>query len=162
MTNIIFVYLFSNGHNNDFYLIDRHHHSRSVIDFGKNMVMAKIIEDMSHLNYKDFCKEMENKKFLNLYDENGVLKKIEDLPDNLTNMKHDWFRSLSWAIREQKGYTKKVNEIPFYEFRWAEIYRNYVSEKLVKEYFELSVQICLEITKSENGKKQIIEKIGTF
>lgn len=150
------------GPKNKFYLIDRHHHSRSVIEFGKNMVMARIIEDWSTFDYNDFFKEMEKKKYLNLFDENGKTTQITDLPFDLMNMKHDWFRSLSWAIRENKGYSKKVNEIPFYEFRWAEIYREYVSEKMVKEYFELSVKICLDITKSENGRKQIIEKIGTF
>jgi hypothetical protein len=147
------------GPGNEIYLIDRHHHSKSVLDLKRESVLVKVVENFSELSMNDFFIKMNELKYLNLFDENQISKNFEELPKSLLDMKHDWFRSLSYAVRESKGYSKQVDSIPFYEFRWGEIYRQYLKESLIKDDFELALKIAMELTKSDLAQKMIKQKI---
>lgn len=133
------------------YIIDHHHHARSLINLNKPEIILDILEDYSSLPVTEFIEIMTKNKYLNLYDEQGKIKNFSELPTNLIEMKHDYFRSLAWAVREKNGF-KKVDEIPFFEFRWGEFFRSYITEKLIEDQFKSALEVALVLAKSKEAK----------
>ena len=129
------------------YIIDHHHHARSLINLNKPEILLTILEDCSSYSEEDFIQYMKAHRYVNLFDETGKTQEFSSLPQNLIDMKHDYFRSLAWAVRERDGF-KKVDEIPFFEFRWGEFFRTYMSEKLVSEQFKLATDVALVLALS--------------
>lgn len=134
-----------------FYIIDHHHHARSLINLQKPEIYIEIIEDCSKMNKNEFYNFLIEKKYVNLYDQNGVMKTIQELPPTLMDLSHDVYRSLAWQIREKKGF-KKVDNIPFFEFRWGDFFRKYITEKLIEDNNPLAVEVGLSMAKSEKAK----------
>jgi hypothetical protein len=139
------------GANNTMYLIDHHHHARSLINLNKSLIIVKVVENLSSLDENDFIKRMIDLKFVNLFNEEGKTENFKDLPKTLKSMKHDYFRSLAWSVRDNNGF-KKVDEIPFFEFRWGEYFRKYIKEELIKDHFALATEIATKLSKEETAK----------
>ncbi len=68
---------------------------------------------------------MKKAGLMHLYDEKGQPATIADLPEKLTDMKDDPYRSLAWFVREAKGYDKI--ETLYVEFAWANYFRKSAS-----------------------------------
>lgn len=134
------------------YLIDHHHHAKSLLLLKKKEIIIDIIEDWSHLSIKEFEIKMIKNKYVNLLDNNNQKQEFKDLPKLIINLKHDLFRSLAWAIREKNGF-KKVDEIPFFEFRWGEFFRKYIKNDLITQHFEKAVELGLFLAQSKEAKK---------
>jgi hypothetical protein len=140
------------GPGNIHYLIDHHHHAKSLLLLGKKEIIIDIIADWSNLTPHSFQKKMIKSKFVNLLDNHNNKKQFEELPASILRLNHDYYRSLAWAIREKNGF-KKVDNIPFFEFRWGEFFRQYIPEKLIINYFELAVNLGLKLAKSKDAEK---------
>jgi len=140
------------GPGNILYLIDHHHHAKSLLLLNKKEIIIDIIEDWADLNENEFQKKMIHNKYVNLLDCNNKKKEFKDLPKSILKLKHDLFRSLAWAIREKNGF-KKVDDIPFFEFRWGEFFRTYIKEDLIKQHFEKAVELGLFLAKQKEAKK---------
>lgn len=139
------------GPKNQLYLIDHHHHAKSVILSKKPHILVYIIADYSDLTMESFIKKMINNGYCNLLDENNAKKDFHELPNSILKLKHDLFRSLAWGVREKNGF-KKVDEIPFFEFRWGEFFRKYIKDSLIKDSFKIAVSTGVSLAKSKNAK----------
>lgn len=133
------------------YIIDHHHHARSLINLHKTEILIEVIANCEELTPEQFKEYMIAKKYVNLYNAQGKSEEFEKLPQNLIEMQHDFFRSLAWAVREENGF-KKVDEIPFFEFRWGEFFRSYITEKLVAEEFKLATMVALKLALSDKAQ----------
>jgi len=138
------------GPENKMYLVDHHHHAKSLIELGKSEILIKIIEDYSHLSIEEFKNKMQFNKYLNLLDENAKSRKFEDLPISLNDLRHDLYRSLAWAVREKKAFIKR-DDVLYFEFRWAEFFRDYIPEKLLLDFFDLAIELAVKLAKSEKA-----------
>ena len=136
--------------NNKVYLVDHHHHAKSLIDLRKKELYVKVIADYRHLTEQQFKKEMIRNKYLNLLNEKGKKGKFENLPLKITELRHDLYRSLAWAVRERKGFIKR-DDILYFEFRWADFFRSYIPEKLILDFFELATNTAYILSKSEKA-----------
>jgi hypothetical protein len=75
---------------------------------------------------------MKKKKWTHLYDQFG--QGPHDplyLPEDITGLADDPYRSLAWIVRLEKGY--KNTSIPFADFEWANYFRE---KKLLHCKFE--------------------------
>lgn len=136
--------------NNEIYLVDHHHHSKSIIELGRKDIYVKVIADYRHLSLLKFKKMMKKNKYLNLLDENSKQRKFEELPSCLNELRHDLYRSLAWAVREKKAFIKR-DDILYFEFRWAEFFRSYIPEKLLIDFFDLALDLAVKLAKSEKA-----------
>lgn len=133
------------------YLIDHHHHARSLINLKKPRILIEIIADYSSLSMKKFIEIMVKNGYTNLKNENSKQMKFSQLPKSLEKMNHDYYRSLAWSVREKGGF-EKVDNIPFFEFRWGEYFRNYITEMLIIDNFDIATEVGLEMCSHPKAK----------
>lgn len=120
------------GPGNHYYMIDRHHMSRALVESGHKKLFIHIQADWSKMSTKNFWQKMEANGFVYLYD--AAEKKInpQDLPTHISELKDDPYRSLSYYARKAGAYAKF--KTPFIEFQWAHFYRKFISIKELKDW----------------------------
>lgn len=64
---------------------------------------------------------MIEKRCVHPYDERGILRAISAIPDEVSALVDDPYRSLAAFVRDAGGYLKTPE--PFAEFQWADFYR---------------------------------------
>jgi hypothetical protein len=120
----------------NYYIVDHHHlihaltDAKLQIDAPKNVII-KVIGDMSrYTDRKTFWSNMVNKNWAYPYDEYGNRVDIsQKIPQNVTQLKNDPFRSLSYVTAGYGAFDKNAS-IPFVDFIWSNYYRN--SSKMVE------------------------------
>jgi hypothetical protein len=115
------------GPNQELYMIDHHHLSRSLYDSDHRKIYVQIVRDWSDLSLSDFWEKMDKAGFAYLLDTAGNKITPAELPTSITDLKDDPFRSLAYFARKQGAYEKSTT--PFAEFKWAAYYRSHFSEK---------------------------------
>src|SRR5690606_27068718 len=122
----------------NFYVIDHHHLSRAVLTAGYNKIYATIIWDMSSLSMNDFWTEMQQRGFVYLKNERGQNIEYSQLPQKISELGDDTYRSLAGAVRHKDAYSK--DPTPFAEFKWDDFFRGKIAihdeEKSFKEAIE--------------------------
>jgi hypothetical protein len=140
------------GPKKELYLIDHHHFAYSLHLSGHKHVYIKILADFSNLSLKEFWKKMITKKWVWLESPEGKKIKPNQLPKSLLNLKNDFYRSLSWAVREKNGILP-VDKIPFFEFMWGKFYKKYIAEEIIIEDFNAATDMAVVISQSKLAKK---------
>jgi hypothetical protein len=140
------------GPNGELYLIDHHHYAYSMHLAGHNEVKVNVIKNLSHLSVDDFWAEMINKKWAWLYLPNGKPIGPKKLPTSLTKLSNDYYRSLAWGVREQKGFNLSADKVPFFEFMWGSYFRKYLTEDLIKNDFSLATHFALKLSSHDLAK----------
>lgn len=121
------------GPNQELYMIDHHHMSRSLHDSDHSKIYVEVVRDWSDLSISEFWEKMDKAGFAYLLDTEGKKITYADLPTSVTELKDDPFRSLAYFARKQGAYEK--SSTPFAEFKWAAYYRTYfTSEDLEKDW----------------------------
>lgn len=139
------------GPKNRFYIIDRHHMSRALLDSGYKKIYVEIQKDWSDLSQKEFWEKMEKNGFVYLYDENRRKISVDELPTRLIDLGDDLYRSLAYFAREAGAY-KKMNT-PFIEFVWAEFYKQSISPESIVNNLDEAVQEAILLSRSPLAKK---------
>ncbi|MNL22221.1 putative ParB-like nuclease [compost metagenome] len=132
------------GPNQDLYMIDHHHMSRALFDSDHRKIYVQIVRDWSDLSATDFWERMDKEGFAYLQDSEGNRITPAELPTNITDLKNDPFRSLAYFARKQGAYEKSI--IPFAEFKWAEFYRTYFSERDLEKDWSKTLAKALELS----------------
>lgn len=139
------------GPNRRLWLIDHHHHARSLMECGIKEIFVVVHADLHHYSEEEFFDHMNKQKWLNLWDAEENLQPYTSLPKSLKEMQHDWFRSLAWGVREKGGF-KKVDEIPFFEFRWGSFFRKFIKAKLIEDSFSEAVKLATKLCLHKEAK----------
>jgi hypothetical protein len=133
------------------YLIDHHHLARAAWEVGIKELATETRADLSHLSESKFWEQMAHEGWVYLHDQFGKGPHLPDLlPLDVRGLADDPFRSLAWAVREEKGYDK--SPIPFCEFRWAEFLRKHIVDHPMKMGFELALKKALLLCHKSEAK----------
>ena len=122
------------GPEDSVYVVDRHHMALALTKEGFEKAPVKVMHDFSDLTPKQFWKKMLNQKLVYPYDANGVERPLTDLPQKLTDMEDDIYRSLAWFVRQKGGFNKV--ETPYAEFKWARYFQQYITPAEIEKSFD--------------------------
>lgn len=142
------------GPGGEMYIVD-HHHLAYLLDESEvsNSMYAEIKADWSHLSPEEFWVKMEENNWAYLFDDKGQKLSYLDLPDKISKLKDDPYRSLAWGLREKGGFVQTEPPTPFLEFRWANFLRDKVKEKDIQKDFSEAVEQALKISTNKEALK---------
>ena len=118
------------GPGKSYYIVDHHHLGIALLDEGIEEVFVATLDDMSWLEFSVFWRTMEFRAWSHPYDNRGKRRDFRDMPQRLTQLKDDPYRSLAGLVRNAGGFAK--DQAPFVEFLWADFFRPLVAEGLIK------------------------------
>ncbi|TQL16849.1 hypothetical protein FBY58_0397 [Zymomonas mobilis] len=116
------------------FVVDHHHLCRALLEEGVNKVALSVMADLSALEKDHFWFVMDSRRWMHPFDEQGVRRSYQDIPDNLSDLKDDPYRSLAGALRRAGGYAKDVT--PFSEFLWADYLRRQLNGAAIAHNFD--------------------------
>lgn len=149
------------------YLTDHHHMGLALIRVAqewdeddkpaaKNPFRAccfQIIKDMSDrvdISMRQFFLMMEAHNRCHPYDGSG--KRLEKLPQYLSELVDDPYRSLAGLARKAGAYDKV--DVPFTEFKWADFLRTKVSQSLItEEHIAVAIQQAVALANDASASK---------
>jgi hypothetical protein len=131
------------------YVIDHHHLSLALHNEGEKNVAVAAIADLRALSKDEFWVHMDNRSWVHPYDAAGRRKDYDDLPNSVTGMKDDPFRSVAGELRRMGGFAKDTT--PFSEFLWADFMRRRMDKTLVENDFAGAMVEALRLAKSKES-----------
>jgi hypothetical protein len=131
------------------YLLDHHHLLRALHDEGVKEVLVTTEADLSGLTKSSFWVYLDNRAWCHPYDEEGVRRDFEAIPDRIDELKDDPYRSLAGELRRAGGYAKDTT--PFSEFLWADFFRTRIKPKALVKDFETALEKALTLAKAKDA-----------
>jgi len=131
------------GPENRHYIIDRHHHARSLYEEGVVEMPVEIVGDYSRLAPPAFWTELEQRNWTHPFDAAGVRCGPADIPRHVRDLADDPYRSLAGALKRAGGFAK--DKSPFSEFRWADFLRDRIDRKTVDQDFEGALALAARL-----------------
>ena len=133
------------------YLVDGHHLCCALLKAKiRSTVEVKVQANLHRLDRNLFWEVMKDSGWVYLSDENGRGPFAPDrLPQSVTELADDPYRSLAWAVRERGGWNKSF--FSYAEFRWAEFFRPRV-KILDRSSFEQAVVEALNLCHQPEAK----------
>lgn len=119
------------GPGKDYYIVDHHHLGIALLKEGIKDVLVTVLDDLSWLKLPVFWRTMEFRSWSHPYDTRGKRRDYSDMPQRLTQMENDPYRSLAGLVRNAGGFAK--NQAPFVEFLWADFFRPLVAARSIKK-----------------------------
>ena len=134
------------GPKNRAYIIDNHHLARALHDEGVKQVLVRPFADLQTLAVEEFWSFIANRNWMHLYDGQGTLRPLKDLPKSVSAMADDPYRSLAGDVRRAGGCAK--DQTPYAEFLWADFLRRRVKAKLVEGDYEKALAKSIALAHS--------------
>lgn len=129
------------------YIVDHHHLCRALHEEGVEDILVNVIADLRTLEKDEFWLFLDMRALCHPYDDTGARRDFDDIPNSVTGMKDDPYRSLAGELRRAGGYAKDTT--PFSEFIWADFLRRRVKPKLVAgDDFSAALTKALELAKA--------------
>jgi hypothetical protein len=132
------------------YVIDHHHLARALWDGGITKAFAAVVDDLSGLSESKFWDTVIARQWVHPYDERGILRAISAIPDEVSDLADDPYRSLAAFVRDAGGYLKTPE--PFAEFQWAEFYRTRVPMWTSDLQFRAAVEQSVHLAASPDAR----------
>lgn len=132
------------GPNGEFFLVDHHHMSRSLLESDHRKLYIQVLYDWSDLSVSDFWEKMDSRGYAYLLNSAGQKISYLDLPVSVTMLQDDPFRSLAYFARKQGAYEK--SPIPFAEFQWAAFYRTQFTAQDLETNWDETLKKALELS----------------
>lgn len=127
------------------YVIDHHHLARALHDEGQAEVYTSVVADLRALDRAAFWVVLDNRGWCHPYDQNGVRRGFDDIPDSIADLRDDPYRSLAGELRRLGGYSKET--VPFSEFLWADFLRRRINRKAIERDFSAALEKALRFAK---------------
>lgn len=132
------------------YAIDHHHLGCALVREKFKVAAMVYVADYSSLSQNDFWKKMQEMQYVHPRDENGRKKSFKAIPDKLSELKDDPYRSLAGLARRSGAFEKA--QVPFAEFEWADYFRKSIPPKTVKRDFGKALKRAKNIANHEAAK----------
>jgi hypothetical protein len=132
-----------------YYIVDHHHLGIALIEQGLKDVWITKLDDMSWLKPAIFWRTMEFRSWAHPYDHRGRRRDYADMPQKLTRMQNDPYRSLAGLVRRAGGCAKDL--APFSEFLWADFFRPRVGARLIADQPRRAVRIGVKLARSKEA-----------
>ncbi|MDE1004803.1 MAG: hypothetical protein OSB38_04000 [Paraburkholderia fungorum] len=138
------------GKRNRHYVIDHHHLARALWDGGITKAFAEVAADLSQLTDEKFWDTVIAKRWVHPVDERGILRAISAIPDEISALIDDPYRSLAAFVRDAGGYLKTPE--PFAEFQWADFYRTRIPMWTSESQFNAAVEQSVHLAWSPDAR----------
>jgi hypothetical protein len=131
------------------YIIDHHHLARALHEEGRKDVLVTVVANLSKIDKEAFWVFLDNRSWLHPFDEHGRRREYSDVPNSVSDLVDDPYRSLAGELGRIGGFAKDTT--PFSEFLWADFLRRRVKRKLVDEDFGHALEKSMELAKSSDA-----------
>jgi len=131
------------------YVTDHHHLARALYEEGVAHVLCTVVHNFSRLDRETFWFNLENRGLMHPYDAEGRRRGYKDIPDAVSALADDPYRSLAGELRRAGGFAKDTT--PFSEFLWADFFRSRVKRKTIESDFANAMEKALQLAKSEEA-----------
>ena len=131
------------------YVIDHHHLARALHDEGVEHVLCTVVHNFSKLDVKTFWFNLDNRGLMHPFDDEGRRRTYKDVPEKVSQLVDDPYRSLAGELRRAGGFAKDTT--PFSEFLWADFLRRRIKRKAVDDNFDHALEKALQLAKSKNA-----------
>lgn len=111
---------------------------------------AEVVEDFSSLPDLRFWDAVIERRWVHPYDERGILRALSVIPDDVSGLTDDPYRSLAAFVREAGGYFKTPE--PFAEFQWAAFYRTRIPMWTNPFQFKAAVEQGVHLAHSPDAR----------
>ncbi|MFL9912393.1 ParB-like protein [Paraburkholderia sp. RL17-337-BIB-A] len=138
------------GEHDRHYVIDHHHLARALWDGGITKAFATVVADLSRLPEGKFWDTVIERRWVHPYDERGILRAMSAIPDEVSGLTDDPYRSLAAFVRDAGGYVKTPE--PFAEFQWAEFYRTRIPTWTNEFQFNAAVEQGVHLASSPDAR----------
>ena len=132
------------------YITDHHHLGRAALEAGVANGFFLVEDDLSNCTLEAFWKEMNENLWVHPLDENGVRHYYSTIPDCLSKLVDDVYRSLAGYVRDEGGYDKTPTA--FAEFIWADFFRRKIAIETVRSDFQTAVHAGISLAQSKWAK----------
>jgi hypothetical protein len=132
------------------YIIDHHHLGIALLESGVREVWLAELDDLSWLEPAVFWRTMEFRSWTHPYDQRGRRRSYEDMPDRLTRLKNDPYRSLAGMVRRAGGFAKE--QTVFAEFLWADFFRQRIDAELIGEQPVRATKAGVKLAQSSSAR----------
>jgi hypothetical protein len=132
------------------YVIDHHHLARALWDGGITKAFVEVAADLSQLPDEKFWDTVIAKRWVHPVDERGILRAISAIPDEVSALIDDPYRSLAAFVRDAGGYLKTPE--PFAEFQWADFYRTRIPMWTSESQFNAAVEQSVHLAWSPDAR----------
>ena len=139
------------GPGGDLFMIDHHHLGLALWQSEIDTAYVRIVADLSGIPPSQFWYRMEARGLLYPFDESGARVSPARLPRRLGALRDDPYRDLAWSVREAGGFLKSHE--PFSEFRWADFFRDRISERTLVRSYETAVERALALSRSRAARE---------
>ncbi|RDJ23028.1 chromosome partitioning protein ParB [Bosea caraganae] len=129
------------------YLIDHHHLALALHLEGEKHVLTTVVSDLSRLDREAFWIYLDSRGWMHPFDAKGRRRSYEDLPNSISDMVDDPYRSLAGALRRAGGFAKDTT--PFSEFLWADFLRRRIKPAAIKRDFDKALDRAIAEAKTQ-------------
>jgi hypothetical protein len=134
------------GPDGKLYIIDHHHLGRAAEEAGIDTGFFLVEDDFSKLPIAQFWPRMNAAGWAHPIDQHGERCPFDRIPDHLTKLIDDPYRSLAGYVRDAGGFEKSPT--PFCEFQWADFFRTRVLIGPTRADFDTAVAEALKLAGS--------------
>jgi hypothetical protein len=138
------------GPGKDYFIVDHHHLGLALLEQGMKEVFVTLLDDLSWLKLPIFWRTMEYRSWTHPYDRNGNRRDYRDMPQGLTQLEDDPYRSLAGLVRGAGGFAK--DQAPFVEFLWADFFRPQISARAIKKEPRRATREGLRLAQSPEAR----------
>lgn len=131
------------------WIIDHHHLALALHLEGVEQIMVSVVAKLDTLPKKRFLAFMDAQNWLHPYDKHGKRCDFDDLPQHLTDMADDPYRSLAGEVRGAGGYAK--SQVPYTEFLWADFFRDRIKPDKLKDHFNKALEQAVPMARSQDA-----------
>ena len=131
------------------FAIDHHHLARALSDAKIEYAYVEVMANLSKFEGDAFWLQMAARRWVHPYDEHGILHGVAAIPNEMSGLIDDPFRSLSAFVRNGGGYDKTPE--PFAEFQWADFFRTRVRLWTTPSQFDAAVAQGIHLAKSPDA-----------
>lgn len=128
------------------YIVDHHHLGLALHQEGVERVKLAMLDDLSYLPTATFWRVMEQRNWAHPFDANGRRRPCGDIPDRVTGLVDDPYRSLAGMLRSAGGYAKDAS--PYAEFLWADYLRPHITRTQIRKGLEASLREAQGLARS--------------
>jgi hypothetical protein len=131
------------------YVTDHHHLARALHEEGVAHVLCTVVHDFSKLDRETFWFNLDNRGLMHPFDTEGRRCSYKEIPDKVSKLVDDPYRSLAGELRRAGGFAKDTT--PFSEFLWADFFRARIKRKTIEQDFTHAIEKALEFAESEEA-----------
>jgi hypothetical protein len=131
------------------YVVDHHHLARALHDEGVERVLCTVVYNFSRLDRETFWFNLDNRGLMHPFDTDGRRRAYKDIPNKMSKLVDDPYRSLAGELRRAGGFAKDTT--PFSEFLWADFFRTRIKRKAIESDFAHAMEKALQLAQSEEA-----------